>query len=251
MKIDIDRIGNHDTTPVKLPLGNHSASFHFTVPQRPLKLKFIDEDEVGCQPHYGSATFLVLDKPLECYFLVMDVNTNELLSSGSISHPLLEEQVTSAVKQAYRDQSVVISEVNYITSLSPKKGSATPKYFCRHCAAPRNDAQCWKCNKETFVPHRDWSYPTLPDVEPIRAIARGLGYAITVHGSFERDLDLVAIPWVENAVHADVLVAEICKAINARQVGEFELKPHTRIATTLQIDGYYRPIDLSIIIPKD
>jgi hypothetical protein len=249
MKIDIDRIGNNDTTPVKLPLGNHSASFHFTIPQRPVKLKFIDDDEVRHQPHYGSASFLVLDKALECHFLVMDVNTNELLGSGSISHELLEEQVAHAIKQAYRDQTVVITEVNYITSLTPKKGSTTPEYFCRHCAAPRNDAQCWKCNKETVVPIPNWSYPELPDVEPIRKIARELGYAIAVHGSQERDLDLIAVPWVTTAVSHLDLIDAICKGIVARQIGPVENKPFQRIAVTIQIDGFYKPIDLSIVVP--
>ncbi len=37
-------------------------------------------------------------------------------------------------------------------------------------------------------------------IEPIRAAARLAGYAIAVHGSLKRDIDLVAIPWVPEAL---------------------------------------------------
>jgi hypothetical protein len=38
-------------------------------------------------------------------------------------------------------------------------------------------------------------------IEPLRAVARSLGYALTVHGSLVRDIDLVAVPWTSDAVH--------------------------------------------------
>lgn len=37
-------------------------------------------------------------------------------------------------------------------------------------------------------------------IEPLRVVARRLGYALVVHGSMLRDLDLVAVPWVEDGV---------------------------------------------------
>jgi hypothetical protein len=33
----------------------------------------------------------------------------------------------------------------------------------------------------------------------IQAIARPLGWAVAVHGSLDRDIDLIAVPWVEDA----------------------------------------------------
>ena len=33
----------------------------------------------------------------------------------------------------------------------------------------------------------------------MKEVAREFGYAITVHGSMERDFDIVVIPWTENA----------------------------------------------------
>ena len=48
----------------------------------------------------------------------------------------------------------------------------------------------------------------------LAGIARGLGYALTLHGSMNRDMDLVAIPWIEEAASAEELAAAICKAVD-------------------------------------
>lgn len=40
----------------------------------------------------------------------------------------------------------------------------------------------------------------------LRATARRLGYALGLHGSMKRDLDLIAAPWVDEAVSAKALV---------------------------------------------
>ncbi|MGE3840032.1 MAG: hypothetical protein AB7I50_00450 [Vicinamibacterales bacterium] len=39
-------------------------------------------------------------------------------------------------------------------------------------------------------------------IEPLRARARELGYALGVHGSLARDIDLIAVPWTDDAVPA-------------------------------------------------
>ena len=54
------------------------------------------------------------------------------------------------------------------------------------------------------------------------------------------------LSWDE-AVGAPGLVDAMCKALNARRVDGPEHKPHGRVAVTLQIDGYYKPLDLSIL----
>lgn len=43
-------------------------------------------------------------------------------------------------------------------------------------------------------------------IDRIRAIARDCGYALGVHGSQARDLDLIAVPWTVEAVSAQHLV---------------------------------------------
>lgn len=124
---------------------------------------------------------------------------------------------------------------------------ADEPYFCRKCGAPRRTTVCPRCNVETIVPDPRWNHPPLPDVAPIRAVARELGWAIGEHGSRERDLDLIAVPWTEEAVDWTELVDKIATAINAIVNGKIEDKPRGRKALTLQIDGWFRPIDLSII----
>lgn len=46
-------------------------------------------------------------------------------------------------------------------------------------------------------------------IGPIREKARQLGYALGVHGSLERDIDLIACPWTEEAVPAKELAEAI------------------------------------------
>lgn len=54
----------------------------------------------------------------------------------------------------------------------------------------------------------------------IREAAKGLGYAIAIHGSFRRDLDLLAAPWVENAEPAERLVDAIAAAVSGYVIGD-------------------------------
>lgn len=54
-------------------------------------------------------------------------------------------------------------------------------------------------------------------LEEIRAAARGCGYALAVHGSTTRDLDVIAAPWTPEAVSADQLVARLCEECGLRE----------------------------------
>lgn len=45
------------------------------------------------------------------------------------------------------------------------------------------------------------------------AAAHKMGYAIAVHGSMKRDLDLIACPWVTKAATAEELVEAIREAV--------------------------------------
>jgi len=74
---------------------------------------------------------------------------------------------------------------------------------------------------------------------PMRLAAKEAGYAITVHGSLNRDIDLVAAPWREHNVWSmDALVDAICGAIRGvvgrcNKPAEWTEKPHGRRAKTL------------------
>jgi hypothetical protein len=85
-------------------------------------------------------------------------------------------------------------------------------------------------------------------VPRITALAREYGYAIGLHGSLQRDLDLIAVPWSEVAAPAEELVMAI-----ARVVGGFMLegeramdKPHGRRAWIIHL-GRALYIDLSVM----
>ena len=76
---------------------------------------------------------------------------------------------------------------------------------------------------------------------PMRRVAKDKGYAITVHGSLSRDIDLVAIPWREhNVADPDHLVAMLCGAVagvsgRCNHQRDWTDKPHGRRATILLV----------------
>lgn len=104
---------------------------------------------------------------------------------------------------------------------------------------------CSRCNEPTHEPHPEWDWPQLPPVDLIRSLAYEVGYAIGEHGSKERDLDVIAAPWTNDAVSCDVLLSHLARGLNARIVGE-EKKPLGRVAATIQLNGWYRPLDISV-----
>ena len=90
---------------------------------------------------------------------------------------------------------------------------------------------------------------TLPT---LRKIAREHGYALALHGSMATDLDLVAIPWVEDASESFVLVEAIREAvdgvINMKTDHNPSWKPHGRLAWVIYprgCDSVY--IDISVM----
>lgn len=92
---------------------------------------------------------------------------------------------------------------------------------------------------------------------PMRRVAKDEGYAITVHGSLNRDIDLVAIPWREHAVaEPDELVRRLSGAIGGvtgrcNHRDEWTKKPHGRVAKTLLVwcGESTADIDLSVMPP--
>lgn len=88
-------------------------------------------------------------------------------------------------------------------------------------------------------------------IEEIRRIAREMGYAIGEHGSKQRDLDLIAVPWVEDAASPLDLIFRLCEELHFDR-GEIENKPHGR--TGFSLLGGEMPlqyVDLSVIWPKE
>lgn len=96
----------------------------------------------------------------------------------------------------------------------------------------------------------------------LKTIARRYGYALALHGSLCRDMDLIAVPWIENPKSHDELLTAIHKKINPLEYKIFlksngvpyatkSNKPNGRIAYTINIGGGGY-LDISILpIIKD
>jgi hypothetical protein len=134
--------------------------------------------------------------------------------------------------------------------------------YCRECNTERTGPEiCWKCNSALEeVKHDHWHPLNMPPLERVRELAKECGYACAMHGSQERDLDVVLVAWTDEALtrtYAEVmhyiaagLIAE--NGLPARVV-EIEAKPLGRHACTIQMNGWYKAIDLSMaafIAPK-
>jgi hypothetical protein len=107
-------------------------------------------------------------------------------------------------------------------------------------------------NREHEARHAEygWShYVAL--IGAVRAGAKRLGYAIAVHGSLARDIDLIAVPWVEDPAPAERLVEMVFNMVKelsptfASCSKEPTDKPHGRKAWSIHGDGTY--VDLSIM----
>lgn len=94
-------------------------------------------------------------------------------------------------------------------------------------------------------------YPALVD------IGREHGYAVALHGSLARDLDVIATPWVEHYSSPDELAEDAARKLGA-VVGEDlhmippsggERKPHGRLVYTIVLEGGAF-IDMSVIPPR-
>lgn len=93
-------------------------------------------------------------------------------------------------------------------------------------------------------------------IGPIRLVAHELGYAIAVHGSLKRDIDLVAIPWTSVAVSKELLLAKICDRIGGLPTAEgWRKRPHgrfvqiVRLKRCLEDGGTY--LDFSVMDLQD
>lgn len=92
--------------------------------------------------------------------------------------------------------------------------------------------------------------------EPITTAAREHGYTIGLHGSLNRDIDLVAAPWTDQAWSAEKMVEAVRKAVE-HELGfcmasrdSPEDKPHGRRAWALYTSGGPY-LDLSVMPLRD
>lgn len=106
------------------------------------------------------------------------------------------------------------------------------------------------------------SIPTIPALfsaimPEIKEIGKACGYAICIHGSMSHDLDLVAVPWVYNAVAAEVLVERIRQYVNGyidlggsqAMAPSPEQKSHGRMGWAIYLNSRFTGayIDISVM----
>lgn len=122
---------------------------------------------------------------------------------------------------------------------------------CKPCASVRGGDHCWKCGTETFTPDpRCGEEPRLPPIDRIRELAKEVGYAIGVHVSQQRDFDVIAAPWSDSAIGNHALLQHIAAGLTTEngpaRIISTERKPLGRYAATIQMDGWYKQLDISV-----
>lgn len=94
-------------------------------------------------------------------------------------------------------------------------------------------------------------------VRPLRERARAIGYALCIHGSLERDIDLVAVPWTPQALAPEELANSLKQVLSklypiGLEVGPSDepakRKPHGRQCWSWWIRSWTY-IDLSVFPP--
>lgn len=75
-------------------------------------------------------------------------------------------------------------------------------------------------------------------LDDVRACARGLGYAIGLHGSLTNDFDLIAVPWVPEAKSAEELADAIATLVKGHREQRHADKPHGRKAWLIRLVDY-------------
>lgn len=91
--------------------------------------------------------------------------------------------------------------------------------------------------------------------EDIRQCAMDCGWAVSLHGSLASDMDIMAMPWVENAVPFKEMVDRISKLfkgndISSQYVITYNEKPHNRVVATVPIFADFY-LDISTINTAD
>ena len=82
-------------------------------------------------------------------------------------------------------------------------------------------------------------------------VAKRLGYAIALHGSFQRDLDVVAVPWTDEAVSAEELAEALRVEVHGWLCNDKDqnprAKPHGRLCWSIHTEDGVGYIDLSVV----
>lgn len=82
-------------------------------------------------------------------------------------------------------------------------------------------------------------------------VARKFGYAVCLHGRMSKDVDLLAVPWTDDAASAEELAEAIRADLDGRFIdggnGIAMEKPHGRRAWMILMNESHGAVDLSIM----
>ncbi len=81
-------------------------------------------------------------------------------------------------------------------------------------------------------------------------LAKQHGYALAVHGSLQRDFDLICVPWIESPSQPDDVVNAITQEFALNQIGTPEVRLHGRRVYTLSVGFGECFLDLSFVSVK-
>jgi len=87
--------------------------------------------------------------------------------------------------------------------------------------------------------------------DDLRQAAMNCGWALALHGSLANDMDIMAMPWVEDAKSVDVMIKALSDCFTESPFKEHHLvphntKPHGRTVYTMSIWADFH-LDISII----
>lgn len=88
-----------------------------------------------------------------------------------------------------------------------------------------------------------------------RIWAWSYGYSCCLQGTATRDLDLLLIPWTEEATLDGLqrIIAMLADSENLKLVGDATVRPHGRLSYTLIFSAFGDPrfVDISAFPPKE
>lgn len=73
------------------------------------------------------------------------------------------------------------------------------------------------------------------------------GYALAIHGSLQRDFDLIAVPWIEKPSDPECIIKELEDEFALKPIGEPEEREHHRMIWTMAVSFDECFIDLSFM----
>jgi hypothetical protein len=97
----------------------------------------------------------------------------------------------------------------------------------------------------------------------LQKVARECGYALAVHGTMTRDLDLIAAPWTEEATDDETLTealraacgGKIYGAMHDGKTGKTDLnpvsRPHGRKGWVIHLGGPYLDVSVMPRMPRN